>query len=244
MAMMNFSDALLTNARARASSATGYSQPNRMGKTTYDCSSFVGRNLRDLGFNINPGITTRDITPNSQMMRNLGFQWVPKGQGYQAGDILWKNGHTEIYSGGRNTIGAHSTKNGVSEYDKQNLNSFAGGWRYVGDRFLGGAGTQGADRINAQGTPVAQGQGVPQGTPQGTPQGMADPALQQAVMQSQGVQPTVVLQMPREEPRGFSGWSSMPMQDYSGLVNQGNAQAMQMAMNAGQGLQFGRRGLV
>lgn len=230
--MLNFSDALLSNARARASRATGYSQDYRMGKTTYDCSSFVGRNLKDLGFNINPGITTANLTPDSNMMRKLGFQWVPKGQGFQAGDILWKKGHTEIYSGGRNTIGAHSTKNGVSEYDKQNLNSFAGGWRYVGDRFLGGAGTQGADRINPQGTQVAQ--------------GMADPAIQQAVASQQAyqpVQPTVVLQMPSEEPRGFAGWSPAPAANYSGLVDQGNAQAMQMAQSIGQGLRLGRRTL-
>ena len=71
MALMNFSDALLTNARARARSATGYSQDYRMGKTTYDCSSFVGRNLRDLGFDINPAITTANLTPNSNMMRRL-----------------------------------------------------------------------------------------------------------------------------------------------------------------------------
>lgn len=231
--MLNFSDALLSNARARASRATGYSQNARMGKTTYDCSSFVGRNLKDLGFNIDPGITTANLTPDSNMMRKLGFQWVPKGQGFQAGDILWKNGHTEIYSGGRNTIGAHSTKNGVSEYDKQNLNSFAGGWRYVGDRFLGGAGTQGADRINPQGTQVAQAQA----------QGMADPAVQQAVAQSQPVQPTVVLQMPQEQPRGFTGWSPAPAVNYSGLVDQGNAQAMQMAQSIGQGLRLGRRTL-
>ena len=229
--MLNFSDALLSNARARASRATGYSQSNRMGKTTYDCSSFVGRNLQDLGFNIDPGITTANLTPNSSMMRKLGFQWVPKGQGFQAGDILWKNGHTEIYSGGRNTIGAHSTKNGVSEYDKQNLNSFAGGWRYVGDRFLGGAGTQGADRLNPQGTQVAQASG------------MADPAVQQAVAQSQPVQPTVVFQMPQEQPRGFAGWSPAPAVNYSGLVDQGNAQAMQMAQSIGQGLRLGRRSL-
>lgn len=238
--MLNFSDALLSNARARASTATGYSQANRMGKTTYDCSSFVGRNLRDLGFNISPSITTRDITPNSQMMRNLGFQWIPKGQGFQAGDILWKNGHTEIYSGGRNTIGAHSSKNGVSEYDKQNLNSFAGGWRYVGDRFLGGAGTQGADRINPQGAQVAQGKVQGQGA---VPQGMADPVLQQAVMQSQPVQPTVILQMPQEQSRGFEGWSPAPMANYQNMVDQGNAQAMQMVQNVGNSLRFGRRGL-
>ena len=213
--MLNFSDALLSNARARASTATGYSQTNRMGKTTYDCSSFVGRNLKDLGFNIDPGITTANLTPNSSMMRKLGFQWVPKGQGFQAGDILWKNGHTEIYSGGRNTIGAHSSKNGVSEYDKQNLNSFAGGWRYVGDRFLGGAGTQGADRINPQGNSVSQ----PVGVTGDSMYGMADPEVQQAVAQSQPVQPTIVLQMSQEEPRGFAGWSPAPAVNYSGLVD-------------------------
>ena len=238
--MLNFSDALLSNARARASRATGYSQNARMGKTTYDCSSFVGRNLKDLGFNIDPGITTANLTPDSGMMRKLGFQWVPRGQGFQAGDILWKKGHTEIYSGGRNTIGAHSTKNGVSEYNKQDLNSFAGGWRYVGDRFLGGAGTQGADRINPQGNSISQ----PVGVTGDSMYGMADPAVQQAVAQSQPVQPTVVLQMPQEQPRGFSGWSPAPAVNYSGLVDQGNAQAMQMAQSIGQGLRLGRRGLM
>ena len=229
--MLNFSDALLSNARARASRATGYSQNARMGKTTYDCSSFVGRNLRDLGFDINPAITTANLTPDSSMMRRLGFQWIPRGQGFQAGDILWKKGHTEIYSGGKNTIGAHSSKNGVSEYNKQNLNSFAGGWRYVGDRFLGGAGTQGADRINPQGNSVSQ----PVQVVNDSMYGMADPQVQQAIA------PTVVLQMPQEEPRGFQSYAPAPMTDYQGLVDQGNAQAMQMAQSIGQGLRLGGR---
>lgn len=222
--MLNFSDALLSNARARASSATGYSQSNRMGKTTYDCSSFVGRNLRDLGFNINPAITTRDITPNSQMMRNLGFQWVPKGQGYQAGDILWKDGHTEIYSGGRNTIGAHSTKNGVSEYNKQNLDSFAGGWRYVGDRFLGGAGTQGADRINPQGNSVSQ----PVKVTNDSMYGMADPQVQQAVAR---VQPTVIVQRPEyaDAPMGFQSYAPSMSQIADSMAGLANAQLGQLS---------------
>ena len=206
-----------------------YSQTNRMGKNSYDCSSFQNRLLSNLGFKANRGATTVNMDPKSNYMRGLGFEWIPAGQGYQPGDIVWKPGHTEMYTGGRNTIGAHSSKNGVSEYNLQNLNSFHGGWRYVGDRFLGGTGNQGNYQPDQQGALVAQ--------------GMADPAVQQAVAQSQPVQPTIVLQMPSEEPRGFQGWS-MPVQDYSGLVAQGTNQIMQMAQNAGQGLQLGRRTLV
>lgn len=112
----------LQTATALASSATGYSQSNRMGESQYDCSSFVSRTLKQCGFNINPNTTTHTLR---KTLKNLGFTYTPVSdiQGdysmLQAGDILLNDrnqgdNHTEFYMGNGWTVGAHSKKNGVS----------------------------------------------------------------------------------------------------------------------------------
>lgn len=98
-----------------------YSQANRMGKKSYDCSSFVSRTLKEAGFDVNPRNTTLDIRKDFE--RN-GFKWHsghfgPATSTLQPGDILLKDKgdhrHTEIYTGGGKSVGAHSTSSGVSE---------------------------------------------------------------------------------------------------------------------------------
>ena len=112
----------LRTATALASSATGYSQTNRMGDSQYDCSSFVSRTLKQCGFNINPNTTTYAMR---KTLTDLGFTYTPVSdiQGdysmLQAGDILLNDrnqgdNHTEFYMGNGWTVGAHSEKNGVS----------------------------------------------------------------------------------------------------------------------------------
>ena len=193
MALQQWADAAIPIAREMATGSV-YSQSNRMGKRSYDCSSFKNRLFQRLGLpNVNHGATTTDMNPKNNYMRRLGFEWIPAGQGYQPGDVMWKPGHTEMYTGGRNTIGAHSTKNGVSEYSKQNIGSFHGGWRYVGDRFLGGGTGQGNYPANTQREALAQ--------------GMADLAVQQAVASQQAYRPTVIVQAPQEAPvQGFQAY--------------------------------------
>ena len=233
MALQQWADAAIPVARSMTVGSR-YSQDYRMGKNSYDCSSFQNRLFQHLGLpNVNPRATTVDMSPSSNYMRRLGFTYVKGTEGAQPGDVFWRKGHTEMYTGGNNTIGAHSSTSGVSEYSKQGTKNWSGYWRYTGDRFLGGGTGQGNSQPNPEQIAAAQAQAS----------GMADPAVQQAVVQSQGVQPTVVLQMPQEEPRGFSGWSSAPAVNYSGLVDQGNAQAMQMAQSIGQGLRLGKRSL-
>ena len=66
-----------------------------------------------MGFNVNPNMTTATM-PND--LKKAGFSMIPfNPNDLREGDILWRNGHTEIYSGNGNTIGAHSTKSGVGE---------------------------------------------------------------------------------------------------------------------------------
>ena len=125
---------LLTNARNMAANAKGYSQAYRGRNGYWDCSSFVGHALRDSGVNINPFLTTSDMNPyvKNNAMAKAGFEWHEGMDGVGEGDILWKNGHTEIHAGGNNSIGAHSTKNGVSEY--RIPQKYQGYWRYTGER--------------------------------------------------------------------------------------------------------------
>ena len=102
----------LTNARNNAVGAQ-YSQTLRRKQGYYDCSSFVAGNLNQMGFNVNPNMTTATM-PND--LKKAGFSMIPfNPNDLREGDILWRNGHTEIYSGNGNTIGAHSTKSGVGE---------------------------------------------------------------------------------------------------------------------------------
>lgn len=234
MADIPFGNAFYRALQARLAKNPTYSQDYRMGKNSYDCSSLMNRGMQDIGIpGVNPAATTKDMNPKNRYMWDLGFVWVPKSQGLQPGDIAWRDGHTEFYVGGKRTLGAHSSTNGVSEYDLQGPNKFAGGWRYVGNRFLGGMGNIGDSQQNPSQLNQAQ--------------GLVDPAVQQAIADQQAYRPNITIQMPayREEPRGFSRWAmSMPVQDYSGLVNQGTAQIMQMAQAAGQGLRLGRRTLV
>ena len=196
MANVPFGNAFYQALQARLASNPSYSQDYRMGKNSYDCSSLMNRGLHDLGIpGVNPAATTATMNPKNRYMWDLGFQWVPKSQGLQAGDILWRNGHTEFYVGGKRTLGAHSTTNGVSEYSKQGPDKFQGGWRYVGGRFLGGAGDLGNGVQNQEQIQVV-------------------PVQPQAVLaQTQpSPQPTVIaVPMAMEQPeRGFRGYVPRP----------------------------------
>ncbi len=100
-----------------------YSQENRQGDGYYDCSSFVSRTLKQCGFNVNPLNTTRtlrkDLTANGFTYHSANIQGDYSM--LQPGDILLndtgnggRHNHTEIYMGDGWSVGAHSSKNGVS----------------------------------------------------------------------------------------------------------------------------------
>lgn len=111
--------------RARSLLATNpkYSQQYRYSNGRfYDCSSFV-----QAAYGIPDNITTA-IMP--KILPKHGFTYYKGLEGLQPGDILWRNGHTEVYTGDGFTLGAHSTKNGVSEYKyRDNLRQYAGYFR-------------------------------------------------------------------------------------------------------------------
>ena len=86
----------------------GYSQKNRWGPD-YDCSSFVISALKSGGISTGSASTTADMV--SQLTKN-GFSYISWSNtggvsGLQRGDILWRNGHTEMYIGNNQQVGAH-----------------------------------------------------------------------------------------------------------------------------------------
>ena len=97
---------------ADISGVHGYSQDNRLGANQFDCSSFVGRSLKEAGYDVGPIGDFTTATMDGKLKR-LGFQWHSGLDGAQPGDIMFRKGHTEIYIGGGKTIGALNSKKGV-----------------------------------------------------------------------------------------------------------------------------------
>lgn len=100
-----------------------YSQANRMGSNSADCSSLVGRAMKKAGLTNNAQLTTRSIVNDSR------FKRVGKGN-LQKGDILWERGHVAIYMGGNRTLEA---RHSVQRVDYANLgNRFTTAYRIKG----------------------------------------------------------------------------------------------------------------
>lgn len=76
-----------------------YSQSNRMGARSADCSSLVGRAMKKAGITNNANMTTRSMVNDNR------FTKVGKGN-LQRGDILWERGHVAIFMGGNKTLEA------------------------------------------------------------------------------------------------------------------------------------------
>lgn len=91
----------------------GYSQTYRKGqtvngKTYFDCSSMISKSLTVGEFyEKNPWFTTHNMRGE---LIELGFVKLPIDSEWLAGDILWREGHTEMVYQGRRTMGAHSSK--------------------------------------------------------------------------------------------------------------------------------------
>ena len=100
-----------------ADDSHGYSQINRNGNPDYDCSSLVYYSLYNTGWPIASicpyAFSTGSMT---DVLTQLGFQKITfPNRDYSslvAGDILWREGHTEIYIGNGQTVGAHSDEVG------------------------------------------------------------------------------------------------------------------------------------
>ena len=132
----------------------GYSQDYRNqqtvnGVTYYDCSSFIWYALLAGGFDVKTAYRTATGETYSgnaiwtaverDWLRALGFVEQNIQGTWQAGDILWRSGHTEmVYSGGAGsgvTMGAHSSHRPLA--DQVSINSSASSytswtslWRY------------------------------------------------------------------------------------------------------------------
>ncbi len=91
----------------------GYSQINRLRNPDVDCSSFVAFALQDAGYTITPSsFSTRTA---ASVLTRLGFEELTfsSTSALLPGDILWRDGHMEIYVGSSLMVGAHtSTVNG------------------------------------------------------------------------------------------------------------------------------------
>lgn len=90
----------------------GYSQSSRWGPD-YDCSSLVYYAFSSAGFSFSP--TWFDTRNMGSALINAGFVEVTNidlsnSNSLQRGDILWKSGHTEIYIGNNQLVGAHSDR--------------------------------------------------------------------------------------------------------------------------------------
>lgn len=93
----------------------GYSQAYRNeetvdGITYYDCSSFIYFSLKNGAFDVGsyPFNTTGMLTE----LPRMGFEEFPISGEWKKGDVVWKDGHTEmVYTGGSGggiTMGAHT----------------------------------------------------------------------------------------------------------------------------------------
>lgn len=88
----------------------GYDQTNRNGPD-YDCSSLIWWGLHNAGFDV--GSNAFDTSTMSGVLSSAGFVQVAKNLStMQRGDILLKTGHTELYVGQQQLVGAHSNEFG------------------------------------------------------------------------------------------------------------------------------------
>ena len=88
----------------------GYDQTNRNGPD-YDCSSLIWWGLHNAGFDVGTYAFNTDMMPS--VLTAAGFVQVPKDiSTMQRGDILLKSGHTELYIGQQQRLGAHSNEFG------------------------------------------------------------------------------------------------------------------------------------
>ena len=88
----------------------GYDQANRNGPD-YDCSSLIWWGLHNAGFDVGSSAFNTNSMPG--VLTSAGFVQVPKDVNtMQRGDILLKSGHTELYIGQQQRLGAHSNEFG------------------------------------------------------------------------------------------------------------------------------------
>lgn len=122
----------------------GYSQNNRWGNPDYDCSSLVLQAYENAGIKVKEAGASYTGNMKSALLKS-GFEFVsgtPNVNNLQPGDILWRNGHTEMYIGNGKMVGAHQNSDGKGgdssgneiSITKYKNKSWAGYFRYVGNK--------------------------------------------------------------------------------------------------------------
>lgn len=129
----------------------GYSQVHRTGDPDYDCSSFVYYALKQAGLDV--GSYAFNTNGEGAILEKAGFErhaWT-RVSDLQSGDIVWRDGHTEIYMGDGRFVGAHHDENGGitgrtpgdQTGDEISVDSYAAGYtayyRYKGAMNVTGA---------------------------------------------------------------------------------------------------------
>ena len=86
----------------------GYSQENRWGPD-YDCSSFVISALKNAGIDVGNASFTGNMVDELSKRNFQYISWSDTGgvSGLRRGDIMWRSGHTEMYIGNNQQVGAH-----------------------------------------------------------------------------------------------------------------------------------------
>lgn len=120
--------------------SVGYSQddPQRRMQPDVDCSSFVFYALKNAGYDVgeSPFATGTMDGP----LTRAGFQRLLYiGTQLKEGDILWRSGHTEVYIGNGQTVGAHigegkkahGTIPGDQTGDEVSVKNNNGSWTYI-----------------------------------------------------------------------------------------------------------------
>ncbi len=98
----------------------GYDQINRSGPD-YDCSSLVYFGLLNNGFSTNQiGGWAFNTWGEADILPKAGFKTIKftSISALQPGDILLRDGHTEVYIGNNLCVGAHINENGGIYYGK------------------------------------------------------------------------------------------------------------------------------
>lgn len=120
----------------------GYTNDKSSNSLGYDCSGLVLQAYENAGVGVKEAGASSTKNMKSALLKT-GFEFVsgtPNVNNLQPGDILWKNGHTEMYVGNGQMVGAHENKDGrqgdssgneinVSPYKDK---SWEGYFRYIG----------------------------------------------------------------------------------------------------------------
>lgn len=112
----------------------GYSQQTRWGNPNYDCSSLVISAYEAAGVPVKA--VGASYTGNMRAaFTKVGFECYDFGKvQLQPGDVLLRNGHTEMYVGDGKNVGAHSNydcSNGDSSGNEISVSNTGNNWTWV-----------------------------------------------------------------------------------------------------------------